>query len=143
MQSHRNLLMIRSARLVSAQGQRLRLRSATLLVTITLLYLIWPIQFARSHAITRSECSEGSDFIRNAALSRDNGQSRADYLDHLRGDLQTIRAFPPELRWFAQDEDDEALLISAATDVFDDPHPPDEHRRAFLERCLSSPSGNS
>ncbi len=142
MQAHRNPSMVLSAN-IAADHQRKLVRLGTLLVAITLVYLIWPMRLASSHAITRSECSEGSDFIRNAALSRDNGLSRSDYLTQLRGDLQTIRAFPPELRWFAQDESDEALLISAATDVFDDPHAPDEHRRAFLERCLSAPASNS
>ena len=144
MQTHCNHTVARSTNLAATgRKQNLLLKLGTLLVAISVMYLIWPVQRALSHSISRNECSEGSEFIRNAALSRDNGLSRDDYLSQLRGDLQSIRAFPPELRWFVQDEEDEALLISAAIDVFDDPHPPDQHRRAFLQRCLGSPASNS
>ncbi len=122
--------------------QRLAI-GGSFLLGITLLVLFWPGTSAWGHPISRQECSEGSQFILNAALSRDNGATREAYLSQLRGDLMTIRAFPPELRWFAQDEADEALLVSAATDVFDNPQPPDQHRQAFLDRCLGSPAHNS
>jgi hypothetical protein len=109
----------------------------------TLVFLFWPLHRLDAHPITRSECTEGSQFIMNAALARDNGLTRAAYLTQLRGDLISIRAFPPNLRWFAQDEDDEAFLLSAASEVFDDPQTPDAHRQAFLSRCLGSPAHHS
>ncbi len=119
------------------------LLSGTALLGITLLVLLWPCDRALGHEISRAECTEGSEFIRNAALARDNGLSREAYIGQLRGDLISIRAFPPELRWFAQDEQDEALLLSAASEVFDDPKPPESHRQAFMQRCLGSPSHHS
>ncbi len=113
------------------------------LLAVTLLVLCWPTDKASGHEVSRAECTEGSEFIRNAARARDNGLSREAYLAQLRGDLISIRAFPPELRWFAQDEQDEALLYSAASNVFDDPQPPEQHRQAFMERCLGSPAHHS
>jgi hypothetical protein len=123
--------------------ERRMLLGGTALLGITLLVLLWPSDRAIGHDISRAECTEGSEFIRNAALARDNGLSREAYIGQLRGDLISIRAFPPELRWFAQDEQDEALLLSAASEVFDDPKPPESHRQAFMQRCLGSPSHHS
>jgi hypothetical protein len=137
------------ARRLPAQVSRLKrperhmLLGGSALLGLTLLMLMCTSGKASGHEVTRAECTEGSEFIRNAAMARDNGQSREAYLGQLRGDLLTIRAFPPELRWFAQDEQDEALLLSAASDVFDDPQTPELHRRAFLERCLGSPAHHS
>lgn len=83
-----------------------------------------------------AECVEAGDFIANAARSRDNGMTREDFLARLDEDLAAIRAFPPALRWFAQDDDDERLLKSAARDVFERPLPPERHAGAFLDRCF-------
>jgi hypothetical protein len=85
---------------------------------------------------TLSDCFEGSDFIANAAMSRDNGMSRAAFLDRLEQDLFAIRAYPAELRWFAKDEDDERFLHAAAEDVFDAPALPQTHRALFLRACF-------
>ena len=43
---------------------------------------------------TLSDCFEASDFIANAALSRDNGMTRDAFLNRLTGDFAAIRAFP-------------------------------------------------
>jgi hypothetical protein len=133
----------RAAAVRHQRPDRRTLLGGSLLLGITLLVLFWPTGKASGHEVSRAECTEGSEFIRNAARARDNGLSREAYLAQLRGDLISIRAFPPELRWFAQDEQDEALLYSAASDVFDDPQPPERHRQAFMERCLGSPAHHS
>ena len=62
---------------------------------------------AQSHALSEQECSEGGDFIRNAALSRDDGMSGTSFLGKFSDDLVLIKAFPPDLRWFVQDQADE------------------------------------
>lgn len=95
---------------------------------------------ASAHASrkTLEECVEGSDFIANAARSRDNGMTREAFLERLDGDLLAIRAFPPALRWFARDEDDEQMLRRAARDVFDRPQPPARHAGALLAACLDA-----
>ena len=64
------------------------------------------------------ECREAGDFIRNAALSRDNGISRDFFMSRLADDLEVIRSFPPHVRWFVRNELDEALLTDAAANVF-------------------------
>jgi hypothetical protein len=92
-------------------------------------------QLAWAGAHTPAECREGADFIRNAALARDNGQTRATFLDRLAGDLSAIRSLPLKLRWFARDRADELLLIRHAERVFDQPAAPDQHGRGFLLEC--------
>lgn len=91
----------------------------------------------QSHPI--EECLEGGEFIRNAALSRDNGISREYFLTRLSEDLITIRAFPPQLRWFVRNEFDEALLTGAAERVFDAPQPARRHEIEFIDECMQSP----
>jgi hypothetical protein len=85
---------------------------------------------------TTGECREGSDFIRNAALARDAGTSREFFVGRLEEDLAAIRAFPPELRWFVYDADDEAFLRAEVAAVFDAPRSSDEHQQGFLARCV-------
>ena len=81
------------------------------------------------------ECREGGDFIGNAALSRDGGATREFFIGRLEQDLQMIRAFPPALRWFVHDPDDENFLRAEVAAVFDAPQPSERHRSEFLARC--------
>lgn len=90
---------------------------------------------AVAHAHTAGECREGGDFIRNAALARDNGTTREFFVGRLEEDLQTIRAFPAALRWFVADAGDERFLRDEVAAVFDAPLAGEEHRAAFVERC--------
>ena len=91
---------------------------------------------AWSHDYTLNECFEGADFIKHAAMSRDYGLSREEFLRRLRGDIQAIQAFPPQLRWFVQDTEDEALLTRHAAAVFDAPRAPEVHHAEFLHGCV-------
>jgi hypothetical protein len=91
---------------------------------------------AGAHAITLVECREGGEFIRNAALARDAGVTRDFFIGKLEEDLMLIRAFPPQLRWFVQDEADEQFLSERAEQVFDAPRQPEEHETAFVRDCL-------
>src|ERR1700756_2447574 len=90
---------------------------------------------------TFDECLEASDFIAHAAVSRDHGLARDVFLDRLSGDLEAIRAFPPSLRWFAHDRDDERFLVAAAQRVFDTPYAPEAHRSQFLSACFDRQAG--
>lgn len=83
------------------------------------------------------ECIEGSDFVANAAASRDNGMSRKAFLERLDGDFLAIRAFPVALRWFVKDAEDERFLRAAVVDVYDRPLAPDRHRERFFAACIS------
>jgi hypothetical protein len=77
--------------------------------------------------------------MKSDALSRDNGISRDFLMSRLAGDLLVIRSFPPESRWFARNEDDEALLTGAAARVFDAPQSPGRHEIEFVDQCMRSP----
>ena len=91
---------------------------------------------ALAHKPSVQECREAGEFVRNAALSRDNGMPREAFMDRLNGDLMAIRSHPPALRWFAQDADDEAFLIAAIEKVFDTPQKSSEHESEVLQACL-------
>jgi hypothetical protein len=82
------------------------------------------------------ECFEGSDFIANAAMARENGVSRSAFLGRLEEDLELIQAYPPQLRWFAKDHEDEVFLFEFTRQVFDQPLAPEQHRARFLAACL-------
>jgi hypothetical protein len=92
---------------------------------------------ALAHRPTVRECREAGEFIRNAALSRDAGMPREDFLGRLLGDLVAIRSHPPAMRWFAQDEDDETFLVAAVERVFDVPMKSTEHESEMLGSCLA------
>jgi hypothetical protein len=89
-----------------------------------------------AHELTLDECLEGSDFIMHAAMSRDYGITREAFLDRMQSDFQMILQFPPHMRWFVQDKDDEALLTQAAQTVFDSPREPESHQSEFLAVCV-------
>jgi hypothetical protein len=88
-----------------------------------------------------AECFEGSDFIANAARSRDAGMSEESFLGRMQDDFVTIQSVPSDLRWFVHDADDEAFLLAAAREVFDHPAPPASHRQQFLQECVDRMSG--
>lgn len=92
-----------------------------------------------AHELTAQECVEGSEFILHAAMARDGGMTRGEFIGRLEADLVAIRSFPPELRWFAQDRDDEVLLQGAAEAVFDQPESPEQHQSTFLAQCTLNP----
>jgi hypothetical protein len=102
---------------------------------VVLLLALCSSGVAAAHVPSAGECREAGDFIKNAALGRDNGLSRSAYMEHLLSDLEMIRAVPVEMRWFVQDDDDAVMLVRAAQNVFDDPRSPVEHQSAFLSQC--------
>ena len=81
---------------------------------------------AEAAVSTLTDCMEGSDFVANAARSRDNGMTRASFLDRLDADLVAIRAFPSELRWFARSPRTTSPVAKAAR-VYDRPRAPERH----------------
>jgi hypothetical protein len=93
---------------------------------------------AAALTVTLEECAEGADFIRNAALSRDNGARADAFLRRLEEDLVLIQSVPPALRWFVRDEDDEAMLRTATIGVFAEPRGPHDHHRDFLAGCRAT-----
>lgn len=93
-----------------------------------------------AHDLTFDECIEGSEFILHAAMSRDGGISREEFVGRVQSDLDAIRGFPAELRWFAQNEADERFLLSASEEVFDSPRTPQRHQSDFLQACIGKMS---
>jgi hypothetical protein len=85
---------------------------------------------------TMNECFEASDFIRNAALSRDGGVRSEVFLGRMEDDFSAMGSFPPQLRWFAHDPDDEAFLLAEARAVFERPAAAETHRVEFLRACI-------
>jgi hypothetical protein len=106
-------------------------------VSLFVLISMWAIQ-ARAHPLTLVECNEGGEFIRNAALARDNGMSREIFVDKLTEDLVMIQSFPPQLRWFVQDSGDEKLLSDAVFKVFDEPMTAEQHESSFIGACIQT-----
>ena len=96
-----------------------------------------------AHDLTLAECIEGGDFIKNAAMSRENGMTREAFLGRMESDLRVIQQFPPQLRWFVQDRDDEELLTWAARLVFDSPREPESHQSEFLAACTARVGGTT
>ena len=113
--------------------------AAALIVTIVLalaLALALASTLARAGVPTLPDCVEGSDFIANAAHSRNNGVRRDTFITRMEEDFIVIRAFPPALRWFVKDQDDERLLLDAVAAVYDRPRSPAQHHADFLAACL-------
>lgn len=95
---------------------------------------------AHSHQITVEECQEGAEFISNAALLRDSGRPEGTeeaFVSRAIEELEMIQAFPPELRWFAQDQEDAEFLIKEILEVWRDPQEPTGHYQSFLNRCTN------
>jgi hypothetical protein len=89
-----------------------------------------------AHALSMEECSEGSDFIANAALARDDGMPERQFVAQFQADVQALQRLPAELRWFVQDKDDEVFLLSAVQDVFRKPKPAAVHQAQFAIACV-------
>jgi len=106
-------------------------------IGVFILYHMWAAQ-AMAHALTMTECTEGGEFIRNAALARDNGVTREFFVNKLAEDLLVIQSFPPHLRWFVQDSGDEELLSEAVFKVFDEPMPAEQHESSFISACIQT-----
>ncbi len=109
------------------------LRSLPILLAALMLS---PPQSVSAHALSTQECSEGADYIRNAALSRDGGMSEIAFMEVFDNDLTMLMAIPPTLRWFVQDDDDADFLRSALHEVFRKPRDPQSHAEVFAEVCL-------
>lgn len=84
-----------------------------------------------------NECVEAGDFIGNAALARDGGITEEQFLARIHEDLEVIKAFPPQLRWFVQDDDDARFLVEAASAVFREPKAAAEHRADMIRACMA------
>lgn len=90
---------------------------------------------AVAQPLSASDCVEGAHFVRNAAMSRDNGMSARQFIDRLDEDLSVVMAMPPRARWFVYSDVEERLLRHAVDRVFDSPQDAEVHRAEFLAAC--------
>lgn len=97
--------------------------------------LALPLATAHAESLTAQDCREGSEFIRNAALSRDNGLSAEAFLDRLEADFVMLRHMPTAARWFAYSDIEEHLLRVASRAVFKQPKDAGTHEFEFLGVC--------
>ena len=112
-------------------------RNLACAIALFVLGSMWVIQ-GMAHPLTLAECNEGGEFIRNAALARDNGVTREFFINKLVEDLALIQSFPPHLRWFVQDTSDEELLSKAVFKVFDEPMKAEQHQASFISACMQT-----
>ncbi len=91
---------------------------------------------AHAHEPSVTECKEGADYIRNAAISRDQGITEKKFMQVFETDMRMIQAVPRELRWFVQDDEDEAFLRAQLSVVFRQPQPPQKHAQEFAHACM-------
>lgn len=112
-----------------------RIRSAVAMAIFAAAGTLAPFAL-HAHALSMNECSEGSDFIRNAALARDDGMPERQFVAQFHADVQALQRLPAELRWFVQDKDDEVFLLSAVQDVFQKPRPAAVHQAQFAVACV-------
>ena len=118
------------------------MRSASrFLVTAVAMWALLAAGVAAAGRPSLGECFEASDFIANAARSRDAGMSEAAFLGRMQDDFEVIQSVPSDLRWFVHDADDEAFLLAAAREVFAHPETPENHQRLFLQSCVERMAG--
>ncbi len=90
---------------------------------------------------TQRECEEATDFIRNAALSRNNGYTKQKIVGLFDDNVTVLSGMDPEKRWFVRSPGATRFLRDALTLVFDVPGRPGEHAARFLESCLEHARG--
>lgn len=110
----------------------MKCRIRTLFFT-TVLLMYGPT--AGAEYLSAGDCAEGGDFIRNAALSRNNGLAAEQFLERLEGDLLMLRGIPEAARWFAYSTIEENLLRQGSLSVFRNPREPQAHRDEFVRLC--------
>src|SRR5262245_49824681 len=105
-------------------------------VTLVLFALLLVSLGASAHTRSKLECAQLKVFIQVHAYSRDRGaMTRQTSLEILTSDLELIKAFPEQPRWFVEDEDDARFIVREVARVFDDPLEPEIQGAAAEERC--------
>lgn len=105
-------------------------------ILVLVLLLSMPLS---AHQLTLEECEEGAEFIGNAAVLRDSGYPEGyeeAFVSRAIEDIEAIKQFPPEFRWFVQDDEDADYLLSEILRVFREPQAPTRHYQDFFNRCI-------
>lgn len=103
---------------------------------IGIAFFVLLIGAAHAHERTDKECREAGDMIEHVAQARDSGsRTLAQTLADFRADIIAISQFPPEQRWFVEDEDDARVLLNGVERVWRAPKSPREQGDEFYEDC--------
>lgn len=93
-----------------------------------------PDLVAKPASHTIRECVEGSQFIRNAMLSRNNGHAHK-VRDHFESDVIVLRTLPKHLRWFIYTPRDEVFVRAWINKALASHQDPRQIEQEFLVRC--------
>jgi galactokinase len=86
---------------------------------------------------TRQECHEASDFIEHAAMSRDNGYSKAVLVRRFDDDITVLSGMDPQKRWFVRSPGATRFLRDALVEVFTLRRKPKEQAMVFFRSCMA------
>ena len=92
------------------------MRRVWLFVVLALVVGLSSTASANGFLPTEQECREGSDFIKNAVLSRANGYSKAFLLGRFDDDMTVLSGMHPEKRWFVRSQGAMPFLRQALID---------------------------
>jgi hypothetical protein len=105
-------------------------------VMFVLFALLLASPAASAHIRSKLECAQLNAFIQVHAYSRDSGAlTKQMSLDTLTSDLELVRVFPDQARWFVQDDSDARFIAREVARVFDDPLDPEMQGAAAEARC--------
>ena len=85
---------------------------------------------------TQQECREASDFIKHAAMSRDNGYSQKKLVQRFDDDVLILSGMDPQKRWFIRSPGATRFLRAALVETFEAPRQPKDQAARFLQSCM-------
>lgn len=105
---------------------------------------LWPARSAHAHGRSDHECTEAAEMIGHFADARDahsldesKGVGKEEALSQYDAGWEVVKTFPPELRWFLEDDDDNNLLRAGVEKVFDHPElTPEMLNTEFKAGCI-------
>lgn len=85
---------------------------------------------------TEQECREASDFIKHAAMSRDNGYSQKKLVQRFDDDVLILSGMDPQKRWFIRSPGATRFLRAALVEAFEAPRQPKDQAARFFKSCM-------
>ena len=113
------------------------MRRVWLFVVLALVVGLSSTASANGFLPTEQECREGSDFIKNAVLSRANGYSKAFLLGRFDDDMTVLSGMHPEKRWFVRSQGAMQFLRQALIDAIAAKRKPRDQADIFLRSCMA------
>lgn len=113
------------------------MRKVRMLVVLALWGGCSGIASASDFLPTERECHEGSDFIKNAALSRANGYSKEFLIGRFDDDMTVLSGMHPEKRWFVRSQGATRFLRQSLLNVFAVKRKPQDQADIFFRSCMA------